>query len=367
MDKVKNQDTPYYRHQVFDIPEPRVNITEYRLFSGKCEHCDTSVKASKPDDASQGIIGSNLLSYISILAGQYHLSIRKIQSLLKEQLGTTFSIGALSEAQSRVSSMLTPLCQGIKQAITQKECIHADETSHIRNDEEKLYWCWLISSEDLVYEQILPKRSTASAKAMITEEYTGVVVTDRHGSYNWLAPERHQLCLAHIKRNLQQMADYSGGGYTAYVGNRLVLIVDAIFRTRHRYEQEKLSESVYLQRMQRLKKSFEAWLEKGSEVHVERYRGRCRLLLKHRVSLWTFLKKNTIPLTNNEAERCIRGFVIQRKNSFGTNSDVGDKFRSRIHTVIETCKKRGLSAMRVVAEVVTSVIEKKTYPNVFAL
>ncbi|MBB1465587.1 transposase [Vibrio sp. SG41-7] len=26
-----------------------------------------------------------------------------------------------------------------------------------------------------------------------------------------------------------------------------------------------------------------------------------------------FLKKTSIPLTNNEAERCIRGFVIQRK------------------------------------------------------
>ncbi|WP_342639464.1 IS66 family transposase [Vibrio metschnikovii] len=56
-----------------------------------------------------------------------------------------------------------------------------------------------------------------------------------------------------------------------------------------------------------------------------------------RESLWVFLKKTSIPLTN-EAERCIRGFVIQRKISFGTTSDAGDKFRSRIHTLIETCK-----------------------------
>lgn len=38
-----------------------------------------------------------------------HLSARKIQSLLKEQLGTTFSIRAISEAQNKVTSMLTPL------------------------------------------------------------------------------------------------------------------------------------------------------------------------------------------------------------------------------------------------------------------
>ncbi|WP_408646300.1 hypothetical protein [Vibrio rumoiensis] len=37
-------------------------------------------------------------------------------------------------------------------------------------------------------------------------------------SYNWIAADRHQLCWAHVKRNLQQMADYSGGGHTAYIG-----------------------------------------------------------------------------------------------------------------------------------------------------
>ncbi|MEZ9371396.1 IS66 family transposase, partial [Vibrio cyclitrophicus] len=48
-----------------------------------------------------------------------------------------------------------------------------------------------------------------------------------------------------------------------------------------------------------------------------------------------------------------------RKISFGTTSDAGDKFRSRIHTLIETCKKHGLSAMLVLSEIITSVVEKK--------
>ncbi|UTZ39691.1 transposase [Vibrio campbellii] len=111
--------------------------------------------------------------------------------------------------------------------------------------------------------------------------------------------------------------------------------------------------------MHRLQKSFVYWLSKGTGVMVKRYRGRCKLLLKHRESLWVFLKKTSIPITNNEDERCIRGFVIQRKTSFGTTSDAGNKFRSRIHTLIETCKKRGLSAIL--------VIEEKPYPNVFEL
>ncbi|WP_186171913.1 hypothetical protein [Vibrio chagasii] len=45
----------------------------------------------------------------------------------------------------------------------------------------------------------------------------------------------------------------------------------------------------------------------------------------------------------------------------------GDKFRSRIHTLIETYKKCGLSTMSVFREIITSVVEKKPYPNVFEL
>ena len=51
------------------------------------------------------------MSYIAVLAGQYHLSLRKIQPLLRDQYGMTFSIGAICEAQGRISSMLTPIHQ----------------------------------------------------------------------------------------------------------------------------------------------------------------------------------------------------------------------------------------------------------------
>ena len=364
---IEVNDTPYYRHQVHDIPQPKVDITEYRLFSGQCLSCLEKVKARKPESMPQGIIGPNLLSHIAILAGQYHLSVRKIQSLLREQLGTSFSVGAISEAQTKVASMLTPLHEAIKTALQASPLLHIDETTHSRNDEDSLRWCWLISGDDLVYEQILFSRSATSAKTIINEGYAGIVVSDQCPSYNWLEGSRHQFCWAHVKRNLQQMSDYSGGGYTAYVGRHLCLMVNSIFRTRHRYEQHELDHSTYLRRMIRLQGAFDYWLEKGSHVMVKRYRGRCNLLIKHRQSLWVFLQKNSIPLTNNEAERCIRGFVIQRKISYGTTSDAGDKFRSRIHSVIETCKKRGLSVWSVVSEIVTSVTRREPYPNVFNL
>ncbi|WP_327790891.1 IS66 family transposase [Vibrio anguillarum] len=358
---------PFYRHQVHEIPKPAVDISEYRLFSGQCRHCNEVVRGKKPENVSQGIIGPNLLSYIAVLAGQYHLSIRKICSLLKEQLGTTFSVGAISEAQTKVASMLTPLHHAIRDSIQTAPLVHVDETSHPRNGEESLRWCWLVASEDLVYEKILFSRSTHSAKTMLGKNYSGLVVTDQCPSYNWLKPEQHQLCWSHVRRNLQQIADYTGGGYTALVGQRLTLLANMVFRIRHRLENTEIQYEQYIRRMNRLRKSFDHWLQKGSGIVVQRYKGRCKKLQSHRQSLWLFLTDTSIPLTNNEAERRIRGSVIQRKISFGTTSDAGDKFRGRMHSRVETCNKRGISSLSALMEIVQAVTLRKPYPNVFSL
>lgn len=132
-------------------------------------------------------------------------------------------------------------------------------------------------------------------------------------------------------------------------------------------EREEISQTQYNRRMQRLQKSLDYWLEKGSTLVVQRYKGRCKQLQNHRESLWLFLKDTGIPLTNNEAERRIRGCVIQRKISYGTTSDAGDKFRDRIHSVVETCKKRSLSTFAVITEIVQAVTSRQPYPNVFNL
>lgn len=61
-----------------------------------------------------------------------------------------------------------------------------------------------------------------------------------------------------------------------------------------------------------------------------------------------YQKRNpAIPLTNNEAERRISDYVIQRKISYGTTSDAVDKLRDRMYSLIETCKNRNQSSLSV--------------------
>lgn len=358
---------PSLRHQVFELPQLPLEITEYQVFHGHCQHCDALSKGELPNSAPNGQMGPRLLSHIAVLAGKYHLSVRKIQSLLHDQYGMTFSVGAISEAQGRISSMLTPIHQALKQHIQKAPIIHADETTHQRNGESNTRWLWLMASNDAVFQNIRYFRSQDNAKHLLGSAPHGVVVTDQCASYHWLDPTRHQFCLAHVQRNLQEMADYGGGGQTAYLGHRLVVLLKTVFRTQHRYESGLIGEQIRLRRMERLRRSIKTVLCKGAEVPVRRYAGRCQHILKYETGLWVFLQHPGTPLTNNEAERCIRGSVILRKICFGTSSDRGDKFRSRVLSVIETSKKRQLSALEVLCRIVTAVMTGQPYPDVFNL
>ena len=144
-----------------------------------------------------------------------------------------------------------------------------------------------MSSKDAVFQQVKYFRNKDTAKSLLGKQSQTVVVSDQCPSYHWIEPERHQFFLAH----LQQMADYSGKGLTN-------------------------------------------WLERSTKVPASRYAGRCRYILKYEIDLWVFLNHPETPLTNNEAERCLRGRVIMRKICYGTSSDRGEKFRSRLLSVV---------------------------------
>lgn len=59
-----------------------------------------------------------------------------------------------------------------------------------------------------------------------------------------------------------------------------------------------------------------------------------------------------LPLSNNEAERALRHWVIARRIGMGTRTPQGTRAFALLASVIETCRKRGVSPWPYLAEVV---------------
>jgi len=82
-------------------------------------------------------------------------------------------------------------------------------------------------------------------------------------------------------------------------------------------------------------------IQRGVACDQAKTRRTCENLLKHEVSLWTFVREEGVEPTNNNAERPLRRAVMWRRKSFGTQSESGSRFVERILTVVTSLRQQG--------------------------
>ena len=338
---------PGCRHQVFDVPEIRPLVHEHQLFGGTCTGCAKRHSATLPGSVPSGQMGPRLLALIAVLSGQHRMSIRQIRTLLAEQYGLEFSIGAISQAQGKMNAAMAAPYQAIGRHLRGQDIVHADETRHFRGTH--CFWLWAMATATAVYFVVNYSRGKAAANALLGG-FAGIVVTDDFGGYNDVPCHRRQLCWAHVLRHLIGMGERRGNA--GVVGRRLELIALAVFRTRHRLERGEIDTERYRRRMMRLRASFVAALKRGTRLRLDgRTKRQCAHLLGRETMLWTHVLHPDVPLTNNLAERAIRPQVIWRKTSFAVQSHRGSCFRPMVGSIVGTARALGVSAYGFLAEI----------------
>ena len=71
-----------------------------------------------------------------------------------------------------------------------------------------------------------------------------------------------------------------------------------------------------------------------------------RSLLNHRDGLSVFVDRAQVPMDNNLAERVLRGPVIGRRLSLGSDSENGARFTAVMYSVIATLSLNGIDVLR---------------------
>ena len=71
-----------------------------------------------------------------------------------------------------------------------------------------------------------------------------------------------------------------------------------------------------------------------------------RSLLNHREGLSVFVDRPSVPMDNNAAERALRGPVIGRRLSFGSDSESGARFTAQMYSVVRTLSLNGIDVRR---------------------
>lgn len=324
----------YERRQQIEIPPIIPEITEYQIFKGNCSRCGEASRGVLPAGTSSGILGPRVLAMCAILTGLYHLSKRQVKEILSGFFGVSISLGSVCGAERRVSEALQVPCQEVKSQIAVEPTVHMDETGHKVLGQRA--WMWIMSTVYLAIYSIRPRRNQATAKELLTESFSGVLVSDRAGAYSWLPIRQRQFCWAHLIREFKKFSEY--GGIAGNIGDLLLDYVKQMFHLWHEYQNKIISWGQF----QFLSKSIRTGIEKilADGIKKPLVHALCLNLLKRKEALWTFMRILGVEPTNNNAEQGLRTGVIWRKTSFQTQGENGNRFNERILTVVSTCKRQ---------------------------
>jgi hypothetical protein len=102
----------------------------------------------------------------------------------------------------------------------------------------------------------------------------------------------------------------------------------------------------------KLLREFLALCERYADVEHTKTSELARELLNDWDTYWVVLDYPWLTLTNNEAERALRHWVIARRISHGTRTAQGSRAFALTISVIETCRKRSVSPWPYLAEVI---------------
>jgi transposase len=196
------------------------------------------------------------------------------------------------------------------------------------------------------------RRNWEGLKALLGEAITGIVCSDRWGTYNRLPPEQRQVCWAHLDRDFRKCVDR--GGEAEAIGRAGQEASAELFAAWWDFRQRKIDREGLQTRLDPVAAAFRAALERGCGCADAKAATFCENLLALYPALWLFAACEGVEPTNNHAERIVRGGVLWRKNAFGSHSEGGCRFAERMLTVVQTLRLQHRSVLAYLEQAITA-------------
>lgn len=292
------------------------------------------------------LAGPMLVALICSLALRMRLSRRRIKELLHDWLGLDFGIATINQCIHEAGRAVDPVVQTeILEAVRQAGVLHADETTWPEGT--LLLWLWVLTCTTATLF-VVGRRTKELFVRVLSASFAGWLMSDGYMAYRDF--DQRLRCWAHIirkARGLAQSLDRRANPFGTLVLTLFNEMVQAVYQARAAPPAVSLRE----QYAQKLRDLYAACVHHAESTH-EKTRALARELLNDWDTFWVVLEYPELPLTNNDAERELRHWVIARRISHGTRTEQGTTAFANLASVIETCRKRSALPWPYIAEVV---------------
>lgn len=361
--------TAYTGFYTMDLPfgdseSPGLKLTNtlHHYFRQACPHCQldnrTEPNRHPPEPihwdqvelTEWRLVGPGLAAFIAYLCMDMRLTRRKVEALLYDLLGLKLCVGSIQNSLMESARALSPVEDEIVRDVLSDELLHADETSH--KEAGALLWLWVfVTTTTALF--LVGKRSKEIWINLVDSfeaGFQGWLMSDGYPVYRGYA--RRLRCWAHLIRKAKGLAesyDSQVRGYGRQLQHHLDTLMAAVYQAREGPDKGQCSITVAhpatVEKIHLL-----CAVMKASDHKKTRELG--GEFLNDWEAIFRILDYPAWPLTNNEAERALRHWVILRKITQGTRPEQGSRALALFASVITTCRLRKASPLLFMRDVI---------------
>jgi transposase len=323
-----------YVTQVVSIPDLKPIVKEVRHYITVCRHCGKRVQshAARKRGSNAVVYDATVKTLAVYLSVVMFLPYGRIENFFKEVFGLEISQGSFVNWVGEAKKNAAPAIQKIKEYIMNSAVVGFDESGLYCN--KRLDWTWIAQT---VYFTLLFHGNGRSHKELESRFGSSlermVAVTDRHSAYFTLNFLNHQVCVAHLLRELQYLNELDKEQEWS---KKVEALFQEAIHERNENPQAVIDKQPWLLRLDTL-------LTENLEHMKEQFGQLKKGLVKCRDYIFNFLENPAIPPDNNASERGIRKVKIKMKNSGTFRSDTGADAFLDLLSIVETTKKHNNS------------------------
>jgi transposase len=318
-----------------EIPEIKPDVTRVSLHGGVCPCCAKRFKAEPPEGLEPGSpFGPNLRAVVIYLRSVQGIPLARLRDVLLDLLGLDISEGALVAILKAAQEAFAMQTNRIKERLLSGTALASDETG-LRVGKVN-WWFWVFHHGDSAVFVSAPYRSKAVVEAFLGDWRPDYWVSDRYGGQMGWASREHQVCLAHLIRDVQFSIDC---GDTVFAPGMKGLLKRACAIGRRRERLAGSTLKIYEADLNRRLDRLMTLVPDGPPGQKLQ-----KIIKKIRANLFVFVTNRDIEPTNNGSERALRPCAVYRKIN-GFRSGWAARLYAAIRSVVETGRRRSIRAI----------------------
>jgi transposase len=372
--------------ETLDVVPRQLFVTEHVREKFSCRSCEKIAQPPAPFHAiARGFAGPSLLAMILVDKYADHQPLnRQSEQLARE--GVELSVSTMADHVGACAAALLPLAELIKAHVFAAERIHGDDTTVpvLAKVKTKTGRLWTYVRDDRPFGGVdppaavyfySPDRGGAHPEQHLAG-YAGILQADAYGGFNALyeadrkpGPITEAACWAHARRKLFELADAASkarnksSAVISPIAFAAVQKFDAIFALERAINGLSPDQRLAMRRrdIAPLVNELIAWM-KQERAKLSRHNDVAKAfdyMLKRVDAFTRFLADGRVCISNNAAERALRGIALGRKAWLFAGSDRGGERAAIMLTLIQTAKLNDVDPQAWLADVLARIADHK--------